>query len=125
VPTEPWHYPPDDPRSGLPQRERAEDAAAPAPAPASLSQARGRGALGWLKRLGEAAERLDLEQLAEQGLGMLLDDVVGPATGERGDNAGASAPTSTARPVRACIALDHEHMPAHRARLPGCVEGPA
>jgi hypothetical protein len=129
VPTEPWHYPPDDPRSGLPQRERAEETAVPASTPVSFSQARGRGALGWLKgklaqvqRLGEAAERLDLEQLAEQGLGMLLDDVVGPVVT---DAAAPSAPSATRSAARACIALDHEHMPAHRARLPGCVEGPA
>ena len=76
-----------------------------------------------LKRLGEAADRLDLGELAEQGLGLLLDDVLGPATSERGGNAGASASTSAAHSARVCIALDHEHMPAHRARY--VVEGPA
>ena len=50
------------------------------------SQARARGILGRIKekvaqvrQLGDAAVYVDLEQLAERGLGMLLDDVLGPA----------------------------------------------
>ena len=136
-----------------------EETAVPASTPVSFSQARGRGALGWLKRLGEAAERLDLEELAEQGLGLLLDDVLGPAEGggevgrarqvkpapdpPRVTVATSTPPSTTTVPRRAwkpgdgcfppptdgpapvCVAVGHEHMLPHRARLPGCVRGPA
>lgn len=112
--SEPWHYPPSDPRIGLqvdPSLARARDLIG-----------RAKDKARQVVALGESAERLDLGALAERGLAMLLDDVVGPAEGGAPP---ARCATSSAPPTRACIALAHEDMPAHRARLPGCVEGPA
>ena len=95
--SEPWHYPPSDPRSGLPRDDGAAVQLDP-------SRVRARGFIAGikekvagLKRLGEAADRLDLGELVEQGLGLLLDDVVGPA---QADQAGAAPRRPTSAPRR-------------------------